>query len=274
MNRIVHDILKWNYNLVKFDINGLLIESGLKDRGSIGRVKEQKGKYSGKKIVLIGSGPSLRIEDLTALSQRNDVVTMACNSIFKAYDLTPWRADLYSISDIGVFRTVGKKVLEQQTGKPIFVTEEIYGIMEPEDRQKVYPIRVKTNVGYPRKRRFSPNALHYTYMAGSVLYFMLQIAYYLGCKEIYLLGCDCNYSFTKMQDGSIVKTSDKDYFLPGYEDRKGHQPINQYDIVMPDYEEARRFFDAHGVKAYNATRGGKLESFERADFDKVFLTKE
>lgn len=273
MNRVVHDVLKWNYNLIKFDLNGMMIDFGLKDQKSIGRIKEQKGKYKGKKIVLIGSGPSLTIDDLTTLSNCDDVITMACNSIFKAYELTPWRADLYSISDIGVFKTVGKKVLDLQDGKPFFVTEEIYNIMDDEDKEKVYPIRVKTNVGYPQKRKFSNNALRYTYMAGSVLYFMLQIAYYLGCEEIYMLGCDCNYSYTRMSDGSVMKTSDKDYFLPGYEDRKGHQPINQYEIVMPDYEEARRFFDDHGIKAFNATRGGKLESFIRVDFDDVFKEK-
>lgn len=36
------------------------------------------------------------------------------------------------------------------------------------------------------------------------------------------------------------------------------------------YKAARKYADAHGIKIYNATRGGKLEVFERVDFDSLF----
>jgi hypothetical protein len=39
---------------------------------------------------------------------------------------------------------------------------------------------------------------------------------------------------------------------------------------MPDYDEARRYSDRMGVRIFNATRGGKLESFVHVDFDVVF----
>ena len=40
-----------------------------------------------------------------------------------------------------------------------------------------------------------------------------------------------------------------------------------YDSVKKSYEKAKEFTEAHGIKIYNATRGGKLEVFERVDFD-------
>ena len=36
------------------------------------------------------------------------------------------------------------------------------------------------------------------------------------------------------------------------------------------YACARKFADREGIKIYNATRGGYLEAFERADFDDLF----
>ena len=33
---------------------------------------------------------------------------------------------------------------------------------------------------------------------------------------------------------------------------------------------AKRYADAHGIKIYNATRGGKLEVFPRVEFDSLF----
>ena len=85
-------------------------------------------------------------------------------------------------------------------------------------KDRVHPIRIRHIADYPQKRRFSNKAGMYMYCVGSVLYFMIQLAVYMGFEEIYLLGCDCNYSYTKMDDGSIQKTGDKDYFLQGYED--------------------------------------------------------
>jgi hypothetical protein len=35
------------------------------------------------------------------------------------------------------------------------------------------------------------------------------------------------------------------------------------------YARAKEVCDREGIKIYNATRGGKLEIFERADLDKV-----
>ncbi len=274
MNKYARYVLKEGYDTFRYGIKGYLTEKNIIDKNTYGKVVSFKNKYKGKKCVLIGSGPSLTMEDLTVLS-KCDVVTIACNSLFKAYDFTPWRADLYCIADSGVFKTVAEKALELQQEKPMFVSEAVYNEIDSLNlKNKVYPIRVRCNADYPQKRKFSGNAGRYMYRFGSVLYFMIQLAVYLGFDEIYLLGCDCNYSYTKMEDGTIQKTGDKDYFMPGYEDRKGHQPINQFNIVMPDYDEARRFADKNNIKIFNATRGGKLESFIRVNFDEVFKVEE
>lgn len=37
-----------------------------------------------------------------------------------------------------------------------------------------------------------------------------------------------------------------------------------------NYQAARRYAETHGIKIYNATRGGELEVFERVDFDSLF----
>ena len=36
------------------------------------------------------------------------------------------------------------------------------------------------------------------------------------------------------------------------------------------YECARKYADMHGIKIYNATRGGNLNVFERVCFDSLF----
>ena len=36
------------------------------------------------------------------------------------------------------------------------------------------------------------------------------------------------------------------------------------------YQAAEKYAEEHGIKIYNATRGGRLEVFERVDFDSLF----
>ena len=35
------------------------------------------------------------------------------------------------------------------------------------------------------------------------------------------------------------------------------------------YKCAKDYADSHGIKIYNATRGGELETFERVDLDEI-----
>ena len=39
---------------------------------------------------------------------------------------------------------------------------------------------------------------------------------------------------------------------------------------MEGYMCAKEYAERHEIKIYNATRGGKLEVFERVDFDSLF----
>jgi hypothetical protein len=102
-----------------------------------------------------------------------------------------------------------------------------------------------------------------------VTYFALQLAFHLGCEEVVLLGVDHSY-VVPPTDGDPVITSASDdvnhfhadYFGPGY---RWHDP--RLDRMEAAYRVARRAFETAGRRVVNATRGGSLEVFERADID-------
>ena len=85
----------------------------------------------------------------------------------------------------------------------------------------------------------------------------------MGFEKIYLLGTD----FT--QKGNVGEKGNHIYDDIFTEKRKivGN---SFYDIALNALEIAKEYADAHGIKIYNATRGGKLEVFERVDFDSLF----
>jgi hypothetical protein len=92
---------------------------------------------------------------------------------------------------------------------------------------------------------------------------MLQIAAYMGFSEIYLIGVDCNYAQPKMYSDNVTYVDFKTKWDQARLKKQGNQ-------MLPQYEIARKYADAHGFKIYNATRGGQLEAFERVDFDTLF----
>ena len=86
----------------------------------------------------------------------------------------------------------------------------------------------------------------------------IEFAIYMGCKEIYLLGVDNNYN---------MKPGANNHF---YSSREGFKGVVHYaDNQLKSYELYKTFAEKHGCKIVNATRGGKLEVFERRNLDEV-----
>jgi hypothetical protein len=116
---------------------------------------------------------------------------------------------------------------------------------------------------------FSTDCSEKIYIGYMVTYAMLQMAVYMGFKEIYLLGMDHNFSREKQGDGSIAtKENVRNHaaILGNYGLWGVAEPVKTTNA----YKSAKNYADGHGIKIYNATRGGKLEVFERVDFDGLF----
>ena len=102
----------------------------------------------------------------------------------------------------------------------------------------------------------------------------LPVAFFMGFEEVYLLGCDCDYKLDKNRDFSSSFFYDIDK-IPEADmehinrQRDLHKAQEQLDKWIPGYETTRQYFESRGRKIFNATHGGKLEVFPRADLEKV-----
>lgn len=227
-------------------------------------LRSLKDKYSGERCFIVATGPSLTIKDLELLKNE---LCFSMNSICKLYDDTSWRPSFYGIQDRHVFLKL-KEVTEKYfvNYSCTFVTDEIYNLLSSAVQDKV--IKFPFNVAYHRYEqefgnfysKFSDNAYGIVYDGYSITYSLLQIAVYMGFKEIYLLGCDCNYP--KGQRNHIVES--------GYIDKNAH--LN-HDKMMTGYIEAKKYADEHGIKIINCTRGGMLEVFPRMTLEEVLNNK-
>jgi hypothetical protein len=119
--------------------------------------------------------------------------------------------------------------------------------------------------------QFSDEVPRLLYNSSTGMYTAAQFAAYMGFKEIYLIGVDHHFHISKNSRGEIVvDNSVKDYFTDKYNEDKDKLYIPNTEKSTLTYVAMKEQCEKREIRVYNATRGGKLEVFERVDFDLLF----
>lgn len=227
-------------------------------------LKRFKGKHKGQRCFIIGTGPSLTIEDLERLKGE---VTFGSNRIFEIFPRTTWRPTYYINQDFKLIDKFAEEIKALQC-QQVFLPLNTMGTFGRRPDFSYFVLRHKDF--YPGDADFSTHLNRFMGQGFTVTYGAIQMAHYMGFKEVYLLGIDHNYSISLNEKGvPVMKDDVKDYFEGSKASNKGLNLPRIVESTMA-YMTARKFADAHpGFTIYNATRGGKLEAFERVDLDSV-----
>ncbi len=226
-----------------------------------GVILQMKNKHLGKRCFIIGNGPSLDPKDLDKLKNE---ICFGTNGIYNIYDKTNWRPTYYCVSDKNIIYKK-RNIIGAQSVRDKFV-----GIPETfpcPDIHNVHYVKQIDEEFYPDLPEFSDDMRTCIYGGATVTYMCIQIAVYMGFKEIILLGVDHNYSITLNQYGKVERHDD---IIDHFSDKDKIASIPSLYKTELAYKAAKKYADEHGIKIYNATRGGKLEVFERVDFDTLF----
>jgi hypothetical protein len=229
-------------------------------------IQSLKNTKKGKRCFILGNGPSLTVEDLNKLKRED---TFAFNRIYYMFDKTEWRPTYYMCVDVGVLGMNLHTI--ESLDLPNIILSDIARKAVREQTDNIHYIydysRFKLNRWGFDQPYISENVSDHCCFCFTVTYDAIQLAIYMGYSEIYLLGVDHNYSVKTDSKGNIIKDeSIKDYF-EGLE--KTAITVMNYEATTAAFETARKYCDEHGVIIRNATRGGKLEAFERVDFDTI-----
>ncbi len=237
------------------------------------KLKKLKNNFKGKRAFIIGNGPSLNKHDLSLLK---DEYTFAVNGIFYKTEESGFKPTFYIVEDNFVMHD-NIEHINNFNCEYKFFPRNYKSIVE--NNKNTYFFKMDT--GYYNNfspyyciPRFSPDASYKLYCGQSVTMINIQLAYYLGFEEIYLIGMDHSYSIPDSAkiDGAMIESTEDDvnHFHPDYfgKGKKWHDP--HIDRVEKSYEYMKLVYEAKQRKIYNATIGGHLEVFERVDFDKLF----
>ena len=222
-----------------------------------------KNIYQGKRVFIIGNGPSVKISDLDKLHENGDIC-FGLNKIYKIYGQTKWRPDYLCIADTRVMAK-SEDIYERLAEKTELILADRYNLSFVNDR--INYVHLKSEYYYPNHPGFSADITEGIFWGYSVIYdIALQFAAYMGAAEIYLIGVDHNHV------GNV--TDERNHFIENYfeEDEKEiyKNVVADFEAMTLAYEKAEKYSRENGFRIYNATRGGKLEVFERVNFDDLF----
>lgn len=250
-----------------FRLKGLMISRNSRTLASY------RDKYAGQRCFLIGNGPSLKAEDLDRLKGE---ITFGCNLIYKIFDQTSWRPTFYCVSDSTITRIHSHDIMDNMDGSQLMIREFAFRYMHvrPWDAVRLPYVSVD-------RYKVRGNILAYHYIShATVMSMMMELAFFMGFKEIYLIGVDGTSASAK--GGHFTDH----YFgkqLKAYADQVKQRVIADYDPkaraaylqtrTLDVFAKLREHAEKRGIRIFNATRGGVVEVFERADFDEVTETE-
>lgn len=232
-------------------------------KSSIRQLNKLKDSHKGERCFIIGNGPSLAPEDLDKLKKE---FCFASNRIDKMFGYTDWRPTFYCTQDITIIQTYRDilKKIHAPYKLMVYAGSRKIGYIG----KALYTPFIDLDF-YPNPPTFSEDIAAGIGEGFTVTYTCMQIAAYMGFKEMYLIGMDHNFPVDIKEDGTVVKNDVKSHFYDKEKNVKTHVYPMLYKTEL-SYKTAKEYADKHDIKIYNATRGGKLEIFERVDLDSLF----
>ena len=231
-------------------------------------IAKLKNMHKGEVCFVIGNGPSLKPEDLQQLHTKH-IDCFGTNRIFKIFGKTDWRPKYFVSEDVIIIQGIQKEISDIPSDYK-FIPINLHWYENVDIKNATY-FYMNYNENHPDDvYGLSVNLDSHITCRATVSLTCLQFAIYMGYSKIYLLGVDHNFAKMFDKNGNVVEDkSIKNHFTDDYDKDIIDQGF-QIDGATQAYLDVERLSKKTGTfKVYNATRGGKLEVFERVDFDEV-----
>ena len=229
----------------------------------------------GKRIFLVGNGPSLNDMNLDLLENED---TMAMNRIDLLFPKTKWRPTYYifcsSNCEHGEWgdkwsRSILNVSREEKTTPIIWSRfknsiERNGGGTLPE---KTLWLNSMSENQIGTDEQFSTDAFKRLDKSGTTMNVALQLAYYMNYEEVYIIGCDSNWVTAK----ETMKTEDGDinHFHPDYHAFIG-DGNHEFWRMNTTHLTASKYFKQAGRKIWNAGYNSAINAWEKKNFDELF----
>jgi hypothetical protein len=226
---------------------------------SIHKIQSLKNSHLGEQCVIIGNGPSLRDTNLSKLS---NVFTVGLNRFYLAFpELGFTTSCLLSVNDLVI-----EQCAEELRSLPIptFVSWRGRKWINPADNLHY----LYTTYLLPR---FNSDASGRLWEGATVTFVAMQLAYYMGFKQVILIGVDHSFATKGTPNTTVVSSGDDpNHFNPAYFGKGFRWQLPDLETSELAYCMAREAYKKDGREILDATVGGKLTVYPKVKYDTLF----
>lgn len=225
---------------------------------SIRKLNELKNSHAGERCVIIGNGPSLKNTDLSRLK---NVFTFGLNRFYMAFPELGFATS--------ALLTVNNLVIEQcaedfrKLPIPTFISWRGRKYIQPSPNLHY----IHTSYLLPG---FSGNAAGRLWEGATVTFVAMQLAYFMGFKQVILIGVDHSFATKGTPNTTIVSSGDDpNHFNPSYFGKGFRWQLPDLETSEIAYSMARTAYEKDGREILDATIGGKLTVFPKVNYDTI-----
>lgn len=238
---------------VDAELTRAILQTRLSFTGCVAmNLSELRDAYAGQRCFILGNGPSLNKTNLALLK---DEFTIGLNRIYLKFPEMGFSTNALCCVNELVLQQFGNDILAQPGLK--LVNDRARRYLSP-TADTVF-MRSLDGVG------FNTDLTTGTWYSGATVTFCaMQLAYFLGFKEVVLVGVD--HSFTssgRAHQESRSKGADVNHFDPSY---FGKNVVWQFpDLIESElnYTIAREFYRINRREIVDGTVGGQLQVFRK-----------
>ena len=242
---------------VEFRKNSDYIDWHINQRASL---RKYYNIHSGEDCFIVGNGPSLNKMNLEKL---NDYHVFGMNKIHLIFEKQDLKLSYHVTVNELVIEQIEKELNENVYGCPSFIS--YYASKEKKYKNPlIHKIFSRGPIWSFYSSLMGPISEGYT-----VTYVAMQIAYFMGFRNVYLVGVDHNFQQKgKANEEQKFKGNDVNHFHPDYfKNMQWH--LADLEGNEASYALAKHQYHANGREIYDATIDGKLNIYQKISFEEA-----
>jgi hypothetical protein len=229
-------------------------------RTSRSRMRAMYNIHQGQRCFIIGNGPSLKQIDLSKLQGE---FTFGLNRIYLLFPELGFNTSYFvSINDL-VIEQCAQEIAALPIPKFLAWHSNRHFQRFPDDLVFLYTTYTGAGFAYDMTRRVWEGA--------TVTNVALQLAFYMGFRQVILVGVDHNFTDKGKANQTVVSGGDDpNHFSPAYFGKGFRWQLPDLDTSEIGYSLAHKAYHRAGREILDATAGGKLMIFPKVDYKTLF----
>lgn len=219
--------------------------------------------HKGRRCIILANGPSLAHADLEPLK---DEITFGMNRIYLNFGKMGFESTYFLCINELVLEQFGSEIAALSMPKFLnWNRRSLFQGLNPSPHYLRFRLGLRDDFQTDASRALSSG--------GTVTYAALQLAFFMGFRQVILVGLDHRFASrgTPNQMETRDFSADKDHFRPDYFPPGARWQLPDLRRSELAYAQARRAYEADGRQILDATLDGACTAFEKANYKELFF---